>query len=112
MSSVDDIALRLPCPACGAEPGYWCVTYRPTTRPAGMLATWLHQPRLDVVEDAYRAGRAEGGATALESTAQRLEARRLGHQWAMNDGIPTIIGGETIEAWLRTVADRWRRRGY
>lgn len=112
MSQVDDFALRLPCPACGADPGYWCVTYRPTTRPAGILTTWLHQPRLDTVADAYQAGRREGGWNALEAAAQRLEGRRLEHAWAMRDGVPVITGGETVEAWLRTVAAQWRGRGY
>lgn len=112
MSSVDDFALLLPCPACGAEPTYWCVTYRPTTRPAGLITTWLHQPRLQIVSDAYRAGRLAGGESALAAAAQRLEARRLGHAWAMNDGVPFITHGETVEAWLRERAESHRVRGY
>lgn len=115
MSGVlDDLALRLPCPACGAEPGYWCVTYRPTVREPGLITMWLHQPRLQIVDDAYRAGQRDGGHRALDVAAHRLQSRREGVWWATRpeEGIPAITGGETVEAWLRGLSAQWARRGY
>lgn len=103
---LDDLALRYPCTACGAEPGYWCVTYRPTVHAPGRLATWLHAQRRGPLEQASWAGHNDGERMAYDSAAQALEGARLGHVWALRNGTPVIRYGEPVEEWLRGRARR------
>lgn len=72
MSNLDDLALLIPCPACGAGPTYWCVTYRPTRRPAGELTTWLHGPRTEPVRLAWVEGFDEGRADEREMVRRQI----------------------------------------
>ena len=111
-TDVEEFALELPCPACGAQPDRWCVTYRPTVHAPGRFTTALHQPRTDLVWRVWMAARKEGGADALEAVAYALQCRREGQWWTERDGIPFINGGEPVEAWLRERAESHRQHGY
>ena len=47
---LDEIALQLPCPFCGAQADEWC------TAKSGEWATWLHGRRGNPIRDAWCLG--------------------------------------------------------
>lgn len=102
-----DLALQYPCTACGAEPTYWCVTYRPTVRPAGEVAVYLHAARIGPLHAARWDGYREGWGEGLDSAANRLGAGREGVHWAVRDGVP-VTDSDVVETWLRE--GMWRPR--
>lgn len=98
MSDLDDLALfGVACPFCGVEPGEWCVTARPYSRPAGRRTSWLHAARTDLLREAWKIGWDDGQGMAYGLIATRLEAALAGSFWARD--MPTDPEG--IVRWLR-----------
>lgn len=64
---------HMTCPTCKAEPPYWCETTR--GKHIGMLASRIHQPRMQVLYDVYFEGYREGIKDA-EYRAQIMAQRR------------------------------------
>lgn len=111
-STLDALAVAvIPCTACGAEPGDWCVTFRPYYRTPGRRSAYLHAARTEAIRDAWREGHRDGMAAGLEGAAWSLEAARLGHVWAQRDGIPAPADDQ-IEEWLQERARLARERGW
>jgi hypothetical protein len=47
---LDEIALSVPCPFCGAQPDEWCTTK------SGEWSSWLHSRRSTPIRDAWGLG--------------------------------------------------------
>lgn len=75
-SYYDELALHFACPACAAPPEAWCRTFRPTRRPAGQRATWLHGARTNPIYLAYGAGYEEGERDGMAVALERPERAR------------------------------------
>lgn len=109
-ADLNDLAyMGLACPYCGAQPGEWCVTARPYSRPAGHRATWLHEDRVRLLREAWRIGHQDAWETALDSVRHHLRAAREGAHWAVRDGVPQITS-DAVERWLAGWLHRVERR--
>ena len=97
MTDLDQLAyLGLPCSFCGADPGTWCVTARPYSRPPGQRAAYLHDARTRLLYEAWRAGRTSAEAMVYGRLAQLFLARANGEWWARET--PTDLPG--LARWL------------
>lgn len=78
MNEMSELALSYACPSCAAAPGEWCRTFRPTRRPPGDRATWLHSARTSPIYQAYSLGSNEGwqhGVYQALNDPERARAR-------------------------------------
>jgi len=102
---LEDLALyAVTCSFCGARPGHWCVTARPTTRAPGRRTPYLHQARTALILEAWRAGVASGRRMAYGEVAHAIEGRLAGAWWARE----TPTDPEGIARYLRGLADAAR----
>lgn len=96
-STLDDLALMTPCPACKAAAGDWCGTYRPTRLAPGTRTTFLHATRTAPFRAAWRQGFTDGRNGALANIEFHLAARREGKHWAKD--VP-LVAAEVVD-WVR-----------
>ncbi len=106
-----EASLLVGCPTCGAEPTYWCVTFRPTRREPGILTSCLHAARQQPYMAGWRDGCRAGGQAALNAAAQALRG-----EWTPTEGwkptdpsTPTTYGA--IIEWLELRARHAARNG-
>ena len=103
-AEIDDLALRTPCPSCGVQPPFWCVTYRPTMREPGYLTSYLHSTRTEPIREGWRLGLREGISAALNSAATELEHARTGYRWARPD--TPVLPSDEVAKWLERRAEK------